>query len=100
MIILNPETLNDFYIKAKLAFNDCITNPENLFLQQEVNVPLKEIILQDEFVQVKFLKHETDEYVIEVNFSLICTDGDSIAKYSYYENEKGIALDDCLVFKA
>jgi len=73
-------------------------NPDNGYLKDEINIPINDIILMEDFVSVKFLKYEIDTFVIEVKLQLISPDKRLIGKYFYYENETGDPVDDSLIF--
>jgi len=43
-----------------------VLSPGNGYLKDEINIPINDIILMEDFVCVKFLKYEIDTFVIEV----------------------------------
>jgi|GEM_PF-6059501 len=95
---IETDSLKNLYSKARLAFNKCILNPDNDYLKDEINIQINDIILMDDFVRVKFFKHEIDTFVIEVKLQLISPDKRLIGKYFYYEDETGAPVDDSLIF--
>jgi len=96
--MIDSDYFKNLYSKARLAFNKCILNPDNVFLKDEINIPINDIILMEDFVCVKFRKYEINTFVIEVKLQLISPDNRLIGKYFYYENEKGAPVDDSLIF--
>ena len=96
--MIQADSLKNLYLKAKLAFNKCMLNPDNGYLKDEINTPINDIILMEDFVCVKFLKYEIDTFVIKVKLQLISPDNRLIGKYFYYENETGDPVDDSLIF--
>ena len=98
MLNLSPQYLKDLCAKAKFAFNKCIADPENDFLQDEIKIPLGNVILLEEFVRLKFVNYEIDRFEIEVKLALASPDGSLIGMYLYYEDERGLVIDDMLVF--
>jgi len=95
---LEVDFLEDLYLKAKLSFKECISNPDNSYLQDEIDVQIDEIILMEEFIRVQFFKHDITKFIIEVKLQLISQDSRLIGRYFYYEDEKRTPLDDSLVF--
>jgi hypothetical protein len=99
MQILNKENLEQMYSKAKIAFKRCIEDEENEFLKNEINIPTNSIVMKEEFIKIKYIKIDTENYVIETKIQLVSQADDVIGSYIYYENEKGIAIDDSLIFE-
>lgn len=98
MMKFEVEFFNELYLKAKLSFKECILNPDNDYLKDEINIQINEITLIEDSIHLEFSKHEIDKFVIEVKLQLISPDNHLLGKYSYYEDEKEIPLDDNLVF--
>ena len=86
------------YMKAKLSFKECIVNPDNNYLNNEIDSHLDEIILLEDFISLKFVEYKLDKFVAEVKFLLTSKEGRLIGHYFYYEDEKSIPIDDKLIF--
>lgn len=95
---LETDFFKDLYLKAKLSFNECILNPDNDHLNNEINTSISEITLKEDFIRLQFFEHETEQFMIEVKLKLISADNNLIGSYSYYENEERTPLDDFLIF--
>lgn len=98
MIKLKTDFFDNLYLKAKFSFNECILNPENDYLKNEINIQMDEIILVEDFIRVQFFKDEMDEFIIEVKLLLTSRNDHLLGRYFYYEDEKGTPLNDSLVF--
>ncbi|MNJ91617.1 hypothetical protein D3C87_92700 [compost metagenome] len=98
MIKLEVDFFEDLYLKAKLSFDKCISNPDNNYLKDEIDVQIDEIILMEDFIRVQFFQRKLDKFVIEVKLQLISKDNRLIGSYFYYEDEKNTPLDDSLIF--
>lgn len=99
MIQVNEQDLELIYSKAEKAFKKCLVDDENKFLANEIDIPINSIITENEFIKIQYLKNESNRYVIEIKIQLRSQNNRIIGSYSYYENEKGIPLDDVLVFE-
>lgn len=97
MIGLKTAFLEALYLKAKYAFNYCITNEKDE-LKDEIDFPLAETIAIEEAISFQFSKLETNKFVVEVKMHLKSPDGRLIGSYYYYEDEAGIPCDDFLIF--
>lgn len=95
---LEADFSKDLYLKAKLSFKECILNPDNDHLNNELNIPLREIVLKESFIRLQFFEHETEKFIVEVKLKLISPDHNLIGSYSYYEDEEKTPLDDFLIF--
>jgi hypothetical protein len=89
----------NLYLKAKKSFNACILNPDNDYLKDEINIPINEIILVEEFIRIQFFKYDIEKFVVEVKLKLISHDDHIIGSYLYWEDEKNTPLDDSLIFE-
>lgn len=89
--------LSLLYNRAKKKFEACINSGDNKFLQDEVSIPLNNIIIIEKNIKIVFSKRVFEQYLIEV--SLMLFEGDKeIGKYIYIESDKSEAIDDSLVF--
>lgn len=95
---LENEFLKDLYLRAKLSFSECVLNPENDYLQDEINISIDKIILKEDFIRLQFFEHQVDKFTAEVKLQLISPDNTLVGRYYYYEDEKKTALDDSLIF--
>ncbi|MDY0907113.1 hypothetical protein [Pedobacter sp. CFBP9032] len=96
---IEADFFEDLYLKAKLSFNECILNPDNDYLKDEIDIQIDEIILVEDFIRFQFFKCNIDKFVIEVKLQLISQDNRLIGRYLYYEDEKNTPLDDSLIFE-
>jgi hypothetical protein len=85
------------YIKAKESFERCIQNNDNKFLEDEIDVPLNDIIVIEKNIKIVFFKTDLDEYTIEICLGLF-SGNEEIGKYTSILNEKYDEIDNFLVF--
>lgn len=97
IIEIDKSNLDLLYNKAKESYNECIDFRDNGFLQQEVDTPLKFIILKETEVKVVFSAEMPESFILEVYLELYAN-CKIIGKCLYFENEKGDSIDDSLVF--
>ncbi len=95
---MESDFFEDLYLKAKLSFNECIFNPDNNYLKDEIDIQIDEFILVEDFIRLQFFKNNIDKFVVEVKLKLISQDNHSIGSYFYYEDEENRPLDDSLIF--
>lgn len=103
---MKPETefFKNLYLRAKHSFNECVLNPDNDFLKDEINTSVSEITLKDDFIRLRFFEDEDEDqnqnerFVVEVKLQLISADHLLIGRYYYYEDERKTPLDDRLIF--
>lgn len=95
---IEADFFEDLYLKAKLSFNECILNPNNNYLKDEIDIQIDEVSLVEDFIRLQFFKNNIDKFVVEVKLKLISQDNRSIGTYFYYEDEKNTPLDDSLIF--
>lgn len=96
---IEADFFEHLYLKAKRSFNECILNPENDYLKDEIDIQIDEIIPVEDFIRVQFFKYDLDKFVIEVKLRLISQDNRLIGRYLYYEDETHTPLDDSLIFE-
>ena len=96
-MITNSEFLIFHYNRAKQAFQKCILDEENAFLQDEIESGLDQIILVEEFLRIQFNKNQLEKFTVEVKFQLTSSSQVSIGEYYYCLNEDDIE-EDRLIF--
>ena len=97
-MIITKHELTHIYLRAKTSFIQCITNEENRFLRDEVEVPLESLILKEDYIIVKYQELNISKYHIEAKLNIVTDGGGVLGRYHYYENEQGEQFDDVLVF--
>lgn len=90
--------VNQFYAKANKLFKRCLLNEENIYLQEEIDVPLNLIITQNDCITIKFPFEDNEVYIIETKITLLSQKNEELGWYSYLEDENGNVIDDFLVF--
>ncbi|WP_316838584.1 hypothetical protein [Pedobacter gandavensis] len=95
---LEVEFFKALYLRARLSYSECVLNPDNDYLQDEIDTPIDEIILKEDAICLQFSEHEIDRFTVEVKLQLTSADNHLIGNYFYYEDEKEIPLDDRLIF--
>ena len=95
---IEADFFENLYLKAKLSYHECILNPDNNYLKDEIDIQIDEINLVEDFIRVQFFKNNIDKFVVEVKLNLVSKDNRSIGRYFYYEDEKNKPLDDSLIF--
>lgn len=96
---LDQINLDVQYSKAKAAFEQCITNPDNEYLNEEIDIPISEIITKNESVKIQFSGSNKNHYIVETLLLLLTPNDEKIGYYCYHENENEEAVDDYLVFE-
>ncbi len=85
------------YNKAKKSFDECIRNKDNVFLRDEVRIPLFDVKVVEQGIKIVFSKRDFKHYTFEV--CLLLFDGSmEIGKYIYFENDRKEGIDDRLTF--
>jgi hypothetical protein len=97
VVEITEQDLALLYEKARKSFLQCISNPDNAYLQDEVNIPLEQIVAQGATVKAVFLEQSNHLYAMEVCLVLHAKE-DVIGRYDYSENEAGEPIEDGLVF--
>ena len=91
----SPENL---YLRAKGSYYECILDPSNDFLKNEIDVPIAEITLIEQHIRVQFLKYEVNNLIVEVKLLMARPDNTILGYYAYHEDENQVCVDDFLVF--
>ncbi len=90
--------IEHLYTKAKKAFQKCMKDKENKFLQAEIEVPLNKMILKNDYVKVKQINNYGDHLVIEAGITLLSQENKRIGQYSLVVDNNYQSIDDFLVF--
>lgn len=98
MINISKQELNFLYNKAKERYYKCIKDSDNVFLEEELLVPLDSIKLRFLSIKIVFSQDISERYELEISLGLWTESSIQIGKYLYIENDKGNAIDDSLVF--
>jgi hypothetical protein len=96
---LDQINLDFQYSKAKTAFEECITNPDNAYLNEEIDISVSEIITKNESVKIQFSGSDKNHYIVETLLLLFTPSGEKIGYYCYHEDENEEVVDDYLVFE-
>lgn len=92
--------VESLFQRSVKSFYDCIESEENFFLENEINLALKSLIPAYESINITLpLENCFEHFHVEVTMKLLSSDGNSVGKYSYIENEEGVAIDDFLSFE-
>ena len=91
------QDLSLFYRRAKESYLECVSNPENVFLQDEVQVPATAIELREITVKVVFEFRNASAYLLEV-FLALHANGKAIGRYECMMDKEGTVFEDNLVF--
>lgn len=95
---LDEMNLDVQYSKAKAAFEHCITDKNNEFLNKEINISISEIITKNESVKIQFSGNDKNHYIIETLLLLFTPNDKKIGHFCYHENENEEIVDDYLIF--
>lgn len=90
---------NEYYfLKCKAAFQECINSKGNDYLKEELVVPVDEIVIQNEYINLSFKQENKEFFVIDVRIGLFNKEIDKkIGYYNYQEDMNGDYLDEFLV---
>jgi hypothetical protein len=99
MLSIEQINLDTQYSKAKAGFEGCITNPENEYLNEEIDIPISEIVAKKESVKITFSGSEKSHYIVETLLLLFTPNDEKIGYYCLHEDESGKVVDDYLVFE-
>ena len=95
---LDQINLDIQYSKAKAGFEYCIINEGNE-LNEEIDIPVSEIITRNESVKITFSGKDKNHYLVETLLLLFTPSNEKIGYYCYHENESEEVVDDYLVFE-
>ena len=96
---LDQINLDVQFSKAKAAFEECINNPEDEYLSEEIDIPVSEIITKNESVKIQFSENDKNHYVVETLLLLFTPSDEKIGYYCLHEDEDEEVVDDYLVFE-
>ncbi len=96
---LNQLNLDFQYSKAQAAFVECITNNDNGFLNDEIDISVSEITTKNESVKIQFSGSDKNRYIVETRLLMFTPSDEKIGYYCYHENEIEEVIDDYLVFE-
>src|SRR5688572_23069643 len=96
---LDQMNFDVMYSKAKAAFEKCITTDGNRFLNEEIDIPVSEIITKNELIRIKFFGNNKNHYIVEARLLLFSQSDEKIGYYCYHEDENEEVVDDYLVFE-
>ena len=96
---LDQINLDVQYSKAKAAFEYCVTDKDNEFLNEEINISISEIITKNESVKIQFSGSDKSHYIVETLLLLFTPNDKKFGYYCYHENENEEVVDDYLVFE-
>ena len=96
---LDQINLDFQYLKAKTSFQECITNPDNEYLNEQIEIPVSSIITKNESVKMQFYGSDKNHFLVETLLLLFTPSDKKIGYYCYHENENEEAVDDYLVFE-
>jgi hypothetical protein len=99
MLSIDQINLDVQYSKAKAGFEGCITNPENEYLNEEIGIPVSEIVTKKESVRITFSGSEKSHYIVETLLLLFASSDEKIGYYCLHEDENEEVVDDYLVFE-
>lgn len=89
---------NILYTKPENLFNQCILNPENIFLENELNFDIDKIKIESNTINIKYIENQDNKYNIEVLLNLMDNTNLQIGYYKYVENSSNEVIDEFLVF--
>ena len=87
------------YSKAKAGFDGCITNPNNEYLNEQIEIPVSKIITKNESVKIQFSGNDRNHYIVETLLLLFTPNDEKIGYYCYHEDENEEYQDEYLVFE-
>lgn len=99
MLPIEQINLDAQYSKAKASFEGCITNPENEYLNEEIEIPFSEIVTKEESVRITFSGSDKGRYIVETLLLLFTPNNEKIGYYRLHEDESEKVVDDYLVFE-
>lgn len=96
-IDINKNDLSLLFVRAKKGFEGCIKEKDNHFLQDEISIPLDDILLLEDEINIVFKPNITHEYLIYVNL-LLCENNTMIGRYKLLIHSEEGEIDDFLTF--
>jgi len=88
-----------FYLKCKTAFQTCITNKDNDYLQAEIDVPINQLDLRHNSINLSFNQELEDNFIIDIKIILFSNVlNKELGYYQYQEDMNGEFVDEFLVF--
>ncbi|WP_035559991.1 hypothetical protein [Hymenobacter sp. IS2118] len=96
-IHLEPQAVALLYHQAKADFQACINDPDNAFLQEQVPLPLRDIVVREADVKLVFAAGSGVVARREVHLDLY-DNGTWMGAYVSIRAATGERLDDRLVF--
>jgi len=88
------------FLKCKVSYQACINISENKYLRDDIEVPINELVLQDDSVKIFIDSKVYGESIIAVRINLFSSElNKSIGYYRYIENIAGEPIDDFLAFE-
>lgn len=96
---LDQINLDVQYSKAKAAFEELFTNPDNEYLNEEIDIPVSEIVTKNESVTIQFSGNDKNHYIVETLLLLFTLSDEKIGYYCYHEDENEEVVDDYLLFE-
>ena len=85
------------YLRCVASYQACIQDPDNSFLQDEVTVPINELVIKDDCVRIVMPAMDAENYHIETEITLY-VDDDWFGYYRLVTDKHGDVIDDVLHF--
>jgi hypothetical protein len=96
---LDQINLDVQYLKAKAGFEKCVMNPNNEFLNKEINISVSKLITKNESVKIQFSGNDKNHYIVKTLLLLFTPSDEKIGYYCYHEDQNEEVIDDYLVFE-
>jgi hypothetical protein len=93
---ISKQELTKLYDKARKMYNECISNHDNAYLNEEITIPIEQIKLRNSEIKIVFSQDNNELYWYEIVLTL--WDVSAIGRYTYMEDDQGNMIDDILVF--
>ena len=94
---IQPQEFDLLYSNAKADYLACISDPENAYLQEEVPLPLRDIVVKEWHVKIVYSAGSPEADQLEVHLGLYAG-GKLVGNYVSILDATGEAVDDSLVF--
>ena len=98
MKLLTKDELHLSYAKAKRAFYECISNEENSFFEDEIEVPIGSLRIKEESVNILHSADQENYCLIQTKIELLDKRDKIVGSYTYIETGDGDPVDDVLTF--